>query len=173
MYLNKSPRLFVALPLSGRAMAALRALNDEFPGLKFAANLHLTLSFIGDKLSVDVCAAALRDIRSAAFDLRIVRLGMFGKSVFWAAPEPEPALVRLKAAIDAALAAVGFAPEERPYRPHITLCRPRNGLPSAYRRRLSAIALDIGFRADSFCLYNSLLAPGGALHELIETYGLD
>jgi RNA 2',3'-cyclic 3'-phosphodiesterase len=99
-----------------------------------ASLLHVTLAFLGEqppeRLEVleRVGAAAAAASRGGA--LRLGQAGHFGSKraprVLWVdlAGDLE-ALVALQGRLDAGLRAAGFALEDRPFRPHITLARRR------------------------------------------------
>src|SRR3989304_4984367 len=88
--------------------------------------------------------------------------------VLWVDVEGElPPLQRLQAAVERELAAVGFAPEEREFSPHLTLARvpqpPPPGLAERLSRALTAVATPQGeFRATELLLMRSRLQPDGA-----------
>ena len=126
------PRLFFALWPDEPARAALAPLarrvaleggGRAVPG----ANLHLTLAFLGDvpQDRVDAAKAAASGIRGDRFELVLDRTGAFRRSgVGWAGPAKAPGeLVTLQSALDSALRASGFALEDRPFAPHLTLAR--------------------------------------------------
>jgi 2'-5' RNA ligase len=89
-------------------------------------SLHITLKFIGA-----AAAPALPDIVSAmqralanckAFTLQLRGAGSF-QSALWLGVEPNPALSGLATALNEAMAALGYARETKPFRPHLTLAR--------------------------------------------------
>jgi 2'-5' RNA ligase len=93
------------------------------------ADLHLTLRFLGE-LSDDRLLTAERAIDRVATTaptprITIDHLDHFARArVLWCGPRFAPApLIALVKALEGALAAEGFTPEERPYRPHLTLAR--------------------------------------------------
>jgi 2'-5' RNA ligase len=89
------------------------------------AKIHLTLAFLGEveapAHAEDVAAAVAVD----PFPMRLDCVGSFRRArVAWAgALEPQPALVRLQSRLEAGLREAGFALEERPFTPHLTLAR--------------------------------------------------
>jgi 2'-5' RNA ligase len=84
------------------------------------------------------------------------------------------ALVR---AVNAALAVVGFEPERRPFRPHLTLGRVRDEIPT---RQRAQIEVDVGklevpdtsWRTAHVSLMRSRLTAQGASYEVIATFPL-
>jgi 2'-5' RNA ligase len=139
---GETVRIFVAVPLSDGARERLGALSD---GLREAlgasggklsyvrpGSIHLTLKFLGD-----VEAERVPEITSAveaaagrfrAFSFELGGVGFFGSSrrprVIWVGvQEPGGTLVQLASAVDRACANLGFEPESRPFRAHLTLAR--------------------------------------------------
>jgi 2'-5' RNA ligase len=131
-------RLFIGIacpctPVISRLLGALPgepegAADSRAAGLLLVApdSLHITLKFIGA-----AAAPALPDIVSAmqralanckAFTLQLRGAGSF-QSALWLGVEPNPALSGLATALNEAMAALGYAEEAKPFRPHLTLAR--------------------------------------------------
>lgn len=132
------PRIFVAVPIGEPAAQTLFdwAVSTygagRFRRWTDVRDYHLTLKFLGDVESGDIAAieAALREgfARETPFALHLQGAGTFGlpeaPRVLFAEPaEGSGALGRLAAAAEAALAPLGFAPEKRSFRAHLTLAR--------------------------------------------------
>lgn len=78
----------------------------------------------------------------------------------------EGACSRLRSAVSASLVDLGvFAPEERAFRPHVTVARVRKG--ARVDKQLPEIADPMSFAASALTLYRSLLSPSGARYEPI------
>ena len=84
-------------------------------------------------------------------------------------------LMRLQADVDAALGALGFPTEPRPFHPHLTLARLGRGM-SARARRESLDALEstgpvagMSIPVGSISLVESILGRGGARYERLAT----
>lgn len=94
-------------------------------------DLHLTLHFLGELTpeQVQLAVAAADEVRSHAFSLRIDRVGYFpGPRALWCGPSRWPtALSKLTSRLGQGLTERGFAPETRPFHPHITLARKVRG----------------------------------------------
>ena len=138
-------RLFVAVnpsPAVGlRLMETINRLRPCAPSARWVdpEALHVTLAFLGEAevarvsqlefARVSRIRAALENVAAAQtpFEIRTVGLGTFGPPrrprVLWAgiAHREGDALSLLHAATAAALEPLGFAPEARPFTPHITL----------------------------------------------------
>lgn len=146
------------------------------------ANLHITTRFIGewDEPRLDELKQALRTIPTAGpIQIAIRGLGWFPNPhlprVFYAgiaAPESLPALAK---ATDAACHTLGIEPENKPFRPHLTLARIRRPLNlEPLQNTIAQLpSTDFGaFRAEQFHLYLSRLTPRGSIYTKLESYSL-
>lgn len=97
--------------------------------------LHLTLKFLGavdDAHAADLAAAIEAAVRGARpFTLPIAGFGAFPSPrrprVVWVGCEPVPALELLQHHVERTMQPLGFPVEGRPFRPHLTLGRVRQG----------------------------------------------
>lgn len=145
-------------------------------------SLHVTLKFLGDveaERVAEVAAAAATVVTGAApFVMRTAGIGAFPSlerpRVLWAGLEAA-ALARLAAALDAALAGLGFAVTGEPFRPHLTLGRVRS------LRRFGPLREALGrmgwrdfgvSRVDRVVLYRSHLQPRGSVYEQLASLAL-
>jgi 2'-5' RNA ligase len=183
----KNHRLFVALEpteaVRRRIAAAVAALRKA--GGRAASdvrwlppeNVHLTLQFLGAvpharvadvTAAVAACAAAAGplslEVRGAggfpnARRARVVWLGLGGDVA---------ALAALVQELGRRLAPLGFAPEERPFSPHLTVGRAREARGSpGLAGALAEVAQEdgIAWRAGELVLFESHLSPQGARYE--------
>src|SRR5690606_8650349 len=98
-------------------------------------HLHVTLKFLGTVAEPLVAAVQDAGARAAAglapFDARLGGIGAFPNvrrpRVVWVGVRDAEPLLRLHAALEQALAPLGFAPEDRAFQPHVTLGRVRDG----------------------------------------------
>jgi 2'-5' RNA ligase len=103
-------------------------LNRSFPHARRVprANLHLTISFIGD---IDAAAAAcvaarLKSLACDRFMLTLDRIGAFdGPRVAWAGGPTTPELQALVSAVQHLLDEEHVRFDRRPFVPHVTLLR--------------------------------------------------
>ncbi|MDB4967640.1 MAG: 2-5 ligase [Myxococcales bacterium] len=135
------PRIFLALNFS---VAVTRKIAEEVERLKPAmheagyrvawvpaANLHLTLRFIGsigEELVEGVTGACGRvAARHQPIEARAVGVGAFPSltkpNVLWAGVQAPQALSALQREIEAAMVELGFEKEERAFHPHVTVGR--------------------------------------------------
>lgn len=181
-------RLFAALPLPETARAPLAeaadALRQDGWPVRWvdAPLMHLTLKFYGDV--TDERAAAIADALAGATDgvgavlLEIAGLGTLpgGRAarVIVANVEPAPALELLQHRVERASEAVGVPVEGRPFRPHVTLGRVRQGerLPAAARAKLARRAVAAAGLAERVELYESRAGAGGPRYVAHRSYGL-
>lgn len=121
-------RLFTAIRPSPAAEEVLLAAQAElrllgrgsFPRREM---LHLTLAFLGETADAAAAEAAVEALRGAGpISLAVEGVGRFGDT-WWAGVRENPALERLALEHQADLRRRGFAVEERPWMPHITLAR--------------------------------------------------
>lgn len=165
-------RLFVGLPVpSDLAQALVRfTQNIELPKARRTPpeNIHLTLVFLGEVVE-SVVPAIERELSQLAFypfQLRLTALNTFPRAgILFAEVEPARALLQLQARIAESMVRCGFAPEDRPYHPHLTLARFRGPL----QRKDSVLpaSLQRNFPGDSVNLYRSRLGAGGSHYEVI------
>jgi 2'-5' RNA ligase len=124
-------RLFFALWPSRALRASLVQARAALPGAPgrptHPADLHLTLVFVGAaEPHLHPCIeAAGDDVVADAFELTLGRLTNWSGGGFWAAePEQPPsALFALVNQLQQNLLVCGVEPEQRRYRPHVTLAR--------------------------------------------------
>jgi RNA 2',3'-cyclic 3'-phosphodiesterase len=179
-------RLFVAIDTPEDVRTALSALVCRLRPTHRNARwvriegVHVTLKFIGEAPSEKIAEikAGLASILSATpITINFRGLGFFPNNrrprVVWAGVEAGLELAVLAAAVDAALAPLGFPREERAFSPHLTLARfdsPR-GLDPLRAAIESAGPLEFGrATATEFHLYQSILKRGGAEYTRLATF---
>jgi 2'-5' RNA ligase len=180
-------RCFVAIDLSpavraalGDAQATLRAACAR-ADVRWAAptQFHLTLKFLGQVADerVPEVAAALAPVAGATAPIVLAAAGLGGfpspsrPRVLWTGVRAGVAeLGVLAAAIDRALAPLGFPLEGRPFRGHVTIGRVRSpkglGRLAAALRRAAEVQLG-SWTAREVVLYQSKLRPTGAVYEAV------
>lgn len=126
-------RLFIGLMPDASIRQALADSRARWEWQKRAAlvapdKLHCTLHFIGDVAATraEPLLPALA-LRWSAFELHIGAPALWHGGIAVRETTVPPALSALHAALGDALLGVGFEPERRPYRPHVTLARHAQG----------------------------------------------
>ena len=180
-------RLFAGIALSPESREIvktlglrLRALARRPLSLTRPGNAHLTLKFLGNVPEADVPAvrAALAAVARSPFDLQPAGGGFFPgperPRIIWTGlARGTPECRELAAAVDAALAPLGFAPESRPFAPHLTLARVRTPGRDGDWPGILALLAETRWPAQTvngFCLYRSALSAAGPRYDVLETF---
>jgi len=188
-------RSFIAIELPEEVREGLARLRNELKRNehKFVKwvnpdGLHLTLKFLGNIPSkrvteiINVIEEVTQGV--SAFHLEISGLGAFPSlrqaRVFWVGIGGEvDRLSRLQQNIDSALAVLGFAKEERPFVPHLTLARLRPGASPLERRSFGELVDPTIFEdkyhieVEVVSLMRSQLTPAGAVYTRLSTVELE
>jgi RNA 2',3'-cyclic 3'-phosphodiesterase len=173
-------RIFAAVPLPTEVRMALadRTSSLAIPGKVVPAeNWHLTLRFLGtvDEVTYERFLAGLTAIEDVlSFPIKLGGLGGFpnekNATVLWAGVmEGAEELRRLNEIVEEAVQAAGLEPEDRPYRPHLTLSRIR---PPSDIGSLTAETLDLRWSCHEMVVYESRLGGGGVRYEPLETFSM-
>ncbi len=179
-------RVFVAIDLPEDVRRALgefiAKLEETCRGARWVRpeGMHITLKFIGEAANetIERTKVVLAGIHSPSpVAMRFREVGYFPNAlhprVFWAGMETTPNLAELAKGIEDRLEALGIAPENRPFRPHLTLARfkSEDGL-SQLRQALDRLGpFEFGAaRASQFHLYGSELERGGAKYTRLASF---
>jgi RNA 2',3'-cyclic 3'-phosphodiesterase len=178
-------RLFVAIPLAQEVIDALerfaRSLRSEGDGLRWSSpeSWHITLQFLGETSGEKhgCVVARLRNVRATAAPVQLNGTGFFDRAgVFFAGVSISAEMVDLEKQVLAATSQCGFAAEERPFHPHVTLARAKgDNRMNALRRLKRRVKENVGFpafTATEFRLYEAFLGPGGSRYEVRERFRL-
>jgi 2'-5' RNA ligase len=190
--MERAIRAFFALELGAaarrRAVATIGALRAAPGGddVRWAGGetLHVTLRFLGatDPADVPRLVRAVSDATRAIapFELALGALEAFPPRrprVLALGLEPAAAVAALAAAVERGVAAAGLPPEQRAFRPHVTLGRarrerriPRELLEEESLRRVTASVTAPGDAWDvvETVLFRSQLSPTGAHYTPLE-----
>ena len=175
-------RSFIAINLPQETREKLAAIQDQLKksraGVRWVkpGSIHLTLKFLGNILPAQVdeigAAAAQVVVNEPPITLGAAGLGAFPSHskprVIWVGLRGEvERLAKIQAGLEKTLAPLGFAPEGRGFRPHLTIGRVKD------RHHLQALieamsTLELpefnSFDADEIILYKSDLRPTGAIY---------
>lgn len=187
-------RVFIAIPISAEAKRALdtviKRLAAQSPGgvrWVHSVGIHLTVKFLGDVEPMLVNPIAEAMGRAAAggspFRLQLSGLGMFPSErrprVLWAGVAGDlDALEALQGRMESEMAALSFPPERRPFSPHLTLGRVRQGTSEGMRRRVSTALLSTSleptgpWQVETVHLMLSDPAPEGAIYSALASVGV-
>jgi 2'-5' RNA ligase len=187
-------RSFVAIELPEEAKKGLARLRKqlergEHKFVKWVdpGGIHLTLKFLGNipsKRVTEITEAMGKAVQGISpFRLEISGLGAFPSlkqaRVLWVGIGGELGqLSTLQQNIDSVLAALGFAREERPFVPHLTLARVREGASLPERRSFGELVGSTAFEdkypieVEAVRLMRSQLTPAGALYTCLSVVGL-
>ena len=175
-------RLFLGVTLTEQVRAALQGhlQSERLPGRAVAAcGWHLTLRFLGDTSHETVNrlheALGVADL-GQPFDVVFGTLGAFPDpacaSVLWiGVDEGTDALSAVAARLEGIVRQVGFAAEERPFAPHLTLSRLR---PPVDVRELAerVPALQARMAVNAVVLFRTRHGQGLGRYEQIQRYPL-
>ncbi len=185
-------RSFIAIPLAAdvrrsavRLMGRLRQVDD---GIRWVPtdNLHLTLKFLGEVGNTDI-PRVCDTLHGIARELEPFELLFTGTDGFPDIDRPRVlvskiddtsgSLIRLVSRLESDLAELGFKPEPRDYRPHLTLGR--TGKRSRYAgaevvQRLQAQRdKPLGrMVADTIQVFASFMDKGGPTYQVMDTIEL-
>jgi 2'-5' RNA ligase len=184
--LSRPPvRAFFGLPVPDAQREALARFITESaaaaPSFRWtpAANLHLTVRFIGsvDRSLVEGIASRLAARSLGAVDMELGDVGTFKRGrlarVVWLGLRSgAEELKRLAAEVEAECFSAGLEAEKRPLQAHLTLARarPREGAELAPLPPPPRVE---PWRATELVLYASHLSPKGAVYEALQVLELD
>jgi len=186
-------RSFIAIELPDELRLKLGQLEAQLksgkqPWVKWVNpdSIHLTLKFLGN-IASDRTGEITRAIEEAAqgippFHLEVKDLGVFPNlkrvQVVWVGISGEvDKLGEFQQRLESNLACLGFAPESRPFTPHLTLARLRNQASLDERQRFGQLITGSRFEAgaievDAINLMRSQLTREGAIYSRISSVRL-
>ncbi len=183
-------RCFLAIELSTRAREHLNRVQEglrvETPKASFprVENLHVTVKFLGDVTDNElaVLCESMQHVKvDGALSLTADKLDFFplrgpARIAVASMSGSEQVVAALHHGIEQRCRKLGFAAENRKYRPHVTLARMKSGLGSADRRR-AVQALDghwpgPRFEVSQFALFESQLSAEGSRYIRLAAFDL-
>jgi 2'-5' RNA ligase len=183
-------RTFIAIPLPTECIILLEQIQQDLrrhnAEVRWVAipSIHLTLKFLGEvpaeRMPRLAEALASGAIFTAPFELSLERLGCFpnvkNPRIVWCGVDGETdELARLQKQVDADCEGMGFPPENRQFKPHLTLGRVngRWNLQPLLNHIKMGTDLRCVFRVDHFNVYRSVLKPQGAEYTVLHTIALN
>jgi len=182
-------RVFIAIELPS---VVRKSLSDHIHGLRKALpdvhaswsreeNLHLTLKFLGNTPVTKIEALSQvpynAAVRFSPFDLIVGRCGAFPPRgqprVLWIGIDhPSGKLAELHRSLEDECTKAGFAREERPFHPHLTIARLRKPQGS---RQIARLHEEMGFTnqrvsVSEMVLFRSELLSEGSRHTAISRH---
>ena len=180
-------RLFVAIEIPPKLKDALIGVTERLALERWdpvrwvrPEGFHITIKFLGDTPSsrvpaIEQAIATLAN-QQPRFDLILGGMGFFpsganANHIYVGLSGDLAALNNLQRAADSAFANLGYARENKPFKPHITLGRLRKEATREQRDDAVSRALALGlgtvgsFSADGLHLMRSTLAAGGSIYE--------
>jgi len=187
-------RSFIAIELPDELKLGLTQLEARLkmskqPWVKWVDpySIHLTLKFLGG-IAVDRISEITRAMEEAIqgispFSLAVKDLGVFPNlrrvQVVWVGISGEvDKISQLQQNIESNLARLGFAPESRPFTPHLTLARLRDRASLDERQGFGQLIAGTRFeeaytfKVEAINLMKSQLAREGAIYHRISSVGL-
>ncbi len=178
-------RLFVGIALAASVIEQLEKISMrhrvEGDGLRWSTpeSWHITLQFLGNtsETQYECVIARLRELHVPPVPVELDELGYFDRAgILFAGVTLTPELLALQQRVTAATLPCGFTPEDRPYRPHITLARSKGrrnavGL-EALKGKIRQQPKFSRFVAEEFLLYESFTLPTGSQYETRERFRL-
>lgn len=185
-------RSFIAIPLPASvrqaAVRLIRRLQVPGDGIRWVPtdNLHLTLKFLGEVDNVqvpEICQLIEGLCRDRdPFPLVFAGAGGFpdlqrARVLYAGIDDPSSSLVNLVNTLESELAELGFKPEPRDYRPHLTLGRTRSGSRRAGPDVISRLAAEANVAlgemdVDTVQMIASFLDKHGPTYQVMDTIEL-
>lgn len=187
------PRTFIAIELPENVRLSLMQTMDELkPRLPAGSvrwvrpeGIHLTLNFLGEvpDAKIQALLEGLPGVvaQHTVFPIKIEGFGCFPSKrrprVLWVGVEdPTSTLIRAQLKISAFLGTLGFPRERRPFHPHLTLGRVRQGKGDRTDLTEALAAVNIGqlgnIVVERVSLIKSDLTPRGAMYTLLDAFPL-
>ncbi|MEI6127408.1 MAG: RNA 2',3'-cyclic phosphodiesterase [Pseudomonadota bacterium] len=178
-------RTFIALELPEQVKEKLARLQQKFmdstSGVRWVKpdNIHLTLKFLGSTRvkKVEEVSMILDRIAQGVspFVLNVGGIGAFpnpkNPKVIWAGIQANACCAHFQERLETALAAAGFSREDRPFSPHLTIGRLKDG---RMRKELGSLLEEFSnehigrFEASHVVFFRSDLEPAGPVYARIK-----
>jgi 2'-5' RNA ligase len=182
-------RLFIAVPLPDKIIESVSEIQNSLKKssetlVKWVntRSIHITLKFLGEieenRVAVINQSLSKIEVPFQSIDLSLNNIGFFPNPkrprVIWVGLKGDTENTAIIAdKIDKALIKEGFEPENRPFKPHLTLGRFKDNyrLDSLLSKveEISPASSDV-FTSTEFHLYQSVLKPSGAEYKVLNSF---
>lgn len=133
-------------------------------------DVHMTLQFLGNvpEERIPALEKVASELVASEFQITLTHLGCWSRPrVAWCAPDETPAaLTKLVSDLGRLLADVGYPPEHRPYRAHLTLARKVRSMPE------TRLAAPIVWKAREFVLVESRAVAEPPRYQVLTRWAL-
>jgi 2'-5' RNA ligase len=175
-------RLFIAADLHPEVRGRLRAIQEELRPVPLPVRwvrpegIHLTFKFLGEvppagRGAIETALKSAADGGPRPFALEAAGVGTFPETgpprVIWIGVRGSvEEAAKARRGIDAALEEIGYPPEQRDFRPHLTLGRVKGPGRGDWKGFLAGFAEAPagGFEVRTIVLFESRLDSGGATY---------
>lgn len=179
-------RLFIGVRLSREMQEEVRRwiglMRPNLPGYKWTGreNLHFTLRFLGETAPARVTdlsrALETAALKNSAFRIRLDRVGFFPSPqlprIIWLGLGAGTSEIRkLAGDVEAACCSCGFPTADRPFQPHLTVARLREGA-GATAAAIPEYRFNSTTEVNGFSLIESRLQPAGPVYRSLSDFDL-
>ncbi len=183
----ESIRSFISVEIPEKVKSRMLEVKKELvpltPYIRWVRpeSMHLTLKFLGDidPSQVEPVSACIEEVVKGVwpFEVKVGGAGVFPNSryprVLWIGiVEGQEQLSSICRGLEEGLKKQGFKPESRPFRPHLTLGRFKDGRKAgrALSREMleQAATWEEGFAVNGVKLMRSQLHPSGAIYTVLK-----
>ena len=177
-------RLFTAITIPEEIKSKLEDLLTPVEGVKWQdrSQMHLTLRFIGevDENTKREIIGQLEKVSFQPFSIKLDDPGSFppkdrgNPKVIWIGIQENTALHKLQSKIEQACRDVGLEPDERTFKPHITLGRNKGADADKVRAFMEKMTIPDfePVHITKFYLFRSKLRSDGARHYVEKDFSL-
>jgi len=174
-------RIFIAIDLPADVKEVLSSLQTEEQGVRWVHKdqLHITLLYLGNlhDRAINEVVQSLADVNHEPFDFQVNGAGCFPDKnhpkVIYAAVSEKSGLMKLRNKIVQQAGKFCDKPDNRKYKPHITLARIKGrNVNFSTDILLSQNFEPLNVSAESYYLYESRLTKDGAKYKKLNRFDL-
>ncbi|OGL47409.1 MAG: 2'-5' RNA ligase [Candidatus Schekmanbacteria bacterium RBG_13_48_7] len=186
--MNESFRGFIAVELPDQSRVVIEKTQNALKNMPGYLNwvkpssIHLTLKFLGQtpKSSIESITKTLNNVvqGTTPFNLFLEGVGVFPNlrrpRVVWIGLKGDIDMLKnLQKQVESAMQQLGFEPENREFKPHLTLARIKSGKGDHHWERIiqkTVVENSPPIRVSSFYLFQSILKPTGAQYNKLACF---